>query len=192
MSAEDRRELVLEAATRAFARGGYAGTSTDAVAKEAGVSQPYVVRIFGTKLELFLLVMQRSVDRIRLAFEAVIAASPFDANSDSDWERLSLAYFELLKDRDFLHVMMHGFVASSTEEIGELSRRCMGDVFAALRATGADDDRIRDFIAYGMLLNIMALIGAPEHATGSGPLAALAACAFGGGLPQLAVARRSS
>ena len=54
MNADDRRQLVLEAATRAFARGGYAGTSTDRVAREAGVSQPYVVRIFGTKLELFL------------------------------------------------------------------------------------------------------------------------------------------
>ena len=60
MTAEDRRELVLEAATRAFAHGGYAGTSTDAVAKEAGVSQPYVVRIFGTKLELFLEVFERA------------------------------------------------------------------------------------------------------------------------------------
>ena len=59
MSAEDRRELVLEAGTRAFAHGGYHGTSTDAVAKEAGVSQPYVVRIFGTKLELFLEVFER-------------------------------------------------------------------------------------------------------------------------------------
>ena len=45
MGADERRDLVLEAATRAFARSGYAGTSTDAVAKEAGVSQPYVVRI---------------------------------------------------------------------------------------------------------------------------------------------------
>lgn len=191
MAAEDRRELVLEAATRAFARSGYAGTSTDAVAKEAGVSQPYVVRIFGTKLELFLLVLQRSVDRIRLAFEAVIAASPFDAESDSDWERLSLAYFELLKDRTFLQVMMHGFVASSTEEIGEVARRCMGDVFDALRATGADDDRIRDFIAYGMLLNIMVLIGAPEHATEPGALTALTQCSFGHGLPELVAHRRA-
>ena len=48
MPAGERRELVLQAATRAFAAGGYAGTSTDAVAKEAGVSQPYVVRMFGT------------------------------------------------------------------------------------------------------------------------------------------------
>lgn len=191
MSAEDRRELVLDAATRAFAHGGYAGTTTDMVAKQADVSQPYVVRIFGTKLELFLLVLQRSVDRIRLAFEAVIAASPFDPESESDWERLSLAYFELLKDRDFLQVMMHGFVASSTQEIGEVSRRCMADVFAALRTTGADDERIRDFIAYGMLLNIMALIAAPEHVAESGALAALTRCSFGEGLPAL-VAHRSA
>ena len=52
MSAEERRELVLTAATRAFARGGFAGTSTDTIAREAGVSQPYVVRIFGTKQDI--------------------------------------------------------------------------------------------------------------------------------------------
>ena len=68
MSADDRRELVLDAATRAFARGGYAGTSTDAVAKEAGVSQPYVVRIFGTKLDLFLEVFTHATGRIAAAF----------------------------------------------------------------------------------------------------------------------------
>ena len=68
MSAEDRRELVLDAATGAFALGGYHGTSTDAVARQAGVSQPYVVRIFGTKLELFLEVFERSMERIGRAF----------------------------------------------------------------------------------------------------------------------------
>ncbi|MCW2759669.1 MAG: hypothetical protein JWO46_3415, partial [Nocardioidaceae bacterium] len=67
MSAEDRRELVLQAAVRAFAHSGYAGTSTDAVAKEAGVSQPYVVRIFGTKLDLFLEVFDRVMARIGVA-----------------------------------------------------------------------------------------------------------------------------
>ena len=111
MSAEDRRELVLAAATRAFSRGGYAGTSTDAVAKEAGVSQPYVVRIFGTKLELFLEVFERACDRIREAFEAVLAEGPFDPDNEDDWARLGLAYTELLRDRDLLMVMMHGFAA---------------------------------------------------------------------------------
>src|SRR4051812_11529136 len=115
MSAEERRELVLAAAARAFARTGYAGTSTDAVAREAGVSQPYVVRIFGTKLELFLEVLERSVLRIRNAFEEVLAAGPFDPDSDDDWSRMGLAYSELLADRDLLQVMMHGFSAGGVD-----------------------------------------------------------------------------
>lgn len=188
MSAADRRELVLEAATRAFARGGYAGTTTDVIAREAEVSQPYVVRMFGTKLELFLLVFERSVDRIRLAFDAVIADGPFDPADDRDWERLGQAYSALLADRDFLQVMMHGFAASGVPEIGELSRRCMGGIFGSLQATGATDDQARDFVAYGMLCNVMVLIGAPEHQSGTGPAAALTAltrCAFGDALPLL-------
>src|SRR4249919_686925 len=96
MSADDRRELVLAAATRAFSRGGYAGTSTDAVAKEAGVSQPYVVRMFGTKLDLFLEVFRRSVGRIRDAFAAVLDDGPFDPTSEDDKARMGLAYTELL------------------------------------------------------------------------------------------------
>src|SRR6188508_3209673 len=111
MNAEDRRELVLQAATRAFARGGYAGTSTDAVAREAGVSQPYVVRMFGTKLELFLEVFERSVGSIRDAFRAVLDDGPFDPTSEADRERMGLAYTALLQDQDFLQVMMHGFSA---------------------------------------------------------------------------------
>src|SRR5688500_4062050 len=111
MSADDRRELILEAATKAFAEGGYHGTSTDAVAREAGVSQPYVVRTFGTKLALFLEVFRRSTDRIRLAFEEVLDERPFDPDSDDDAARLGSAYTDLLADRDLLQIMMHGYSA---------------------------------------------------------------------------------
>src|SRR4051795_3157413 len=117
MAAEDRRELVLAAATRAFAQRGYFGTSTDAVAKEAGVSQPYVVRMFGTKLDLFLEVFERSVGRIRDAFAAVLDDGPFDPTSEADKARMGLAYTELLQDHDFLQVMMHGFTAGGVDEI---------------------------------------------------------------------------
>src|SRR3954463_10842964 len=123
MSAEDRRELVLEAATRAFARGGYAGTSTDAVAREAGVSQPYVVRIFGTKLELFLAVFGRATDRIRDAFADVLDQGPFDADDETDWARMGAAYADLVADRDLLLVMMHGFPAGAKEPVGAAARR---------------------------------------------------------------------
>ena len=185
MSAEDRRELVLAAATRAFARSGYAGTSTDAIAREAGVSQPYVVRIFGTKLELFLEVFERSVRRIRTAFEDVLDAGPFDPDSEDDWARMGAAYSELLADRDFLQVMMHGFSAGGVNEIAAAARRCMGEVFATIKRTGCDDERARDFVAYGMLLNVMLSMRAPEHLAPGDPLAALTTCAFGDALQVL-------
>ncbi len=184
MSAEDRRSLVLAAATRAFSKGGYAGTSTDAVAKEAGVSQPYVVRIFGTKLELFLEVFERACGRIREAFEAVLADGPFDPDDDDDWERLGLAYTELLRDRDLLMVMMHGFAAGDIDQIASCSRQGMGRIFATITSTGCTDERASDFIAQGMLLNVMLSMRAHEHLD-QRELAPMTVCAFGDALPFL-------
>ena len=182
MNADERRGLVLDAAMRAFARTGYAGTSTDAVAKEAGVSQPYVVRIFGSKLDLFLEVFTRATARIGEAFSAVLADG-FDPTSEADRERLGLAYTELLADRDFLLVMMHGFTASGVPEIGAAARRGMGGIFEILRGGGGSDEEIRDFIAQGMLLNVMIAMQAPEHVEEGDALAALTECAFGEALP---------
>ena len=52
-TAEVRREAVLEAAAAEFSRKGLHGASTDAIAKAAGISQPYLFRLFGTKKELY-------------------------------------------------------------------------------------------------------------------------------------------
>ena len=179
LSAQARRELVLAAAMRAFARSGYAGTSTDAVAREAGVSQPYVVRIFGTKLELFLEVFTRATDRIGAAFESVLDEGPFDPDDDADWERMGVAYTTLLADRDFLLVMMHGFSAAGVPEIGASARAGMAGIFDIIKRTGCTDERARDFVAQGMLLNVMIAIRAPEHVSESGSLAQFTVCAFG-------------
>jgi AcrR family transcriptional regulator len=185
MNADERRELVLRAATRAFSRAGFHGTSTDAVAKEAGVSQPYVVRIFGTKLDLFLEVFERAAVRIRTAFEAVLDEKPFDPESDEDWSRMGQAYGELVTDRDLLQVMMHGFSAGGVPEIAAAARRCMGQVFATIQRTGWDDEEARDFIAHGMLLNVMISMRAHEHLDHGDALAALTTCAFGEALELL-------
>jgi AcrR family transcriptional regulator len=183
MSAEDRREQVLAAATGAFARTGYAGTSTDVVAREAGVSQPYVVRMFGTKRDLFLAVFERATERIRAAFQAVLddcsPEAPFDPEDEEDWGRMGAAYAELLADRDFLLVMMHGFAAGDDEAIGRSARVCMGRIYDVLRSTGGTPDRVTAFVAHGMLLNVMLSMRAPEHPEDSAALADLTGCAFG-------------
>lgn len=166
MPADERRELILDAAMRAFAAGGYAGTSTDVVAKEAGVSQPYVVRMFGTKLELFLAVFERACHRIDAAFRSVLDDGPFDPASDEDRLRLGHAYTMLLSDSDLLQVMMHGFSAGKVPEIGALGRDGMGRIFSTLKATGWDDEQIREFVAHGMLLTVLLSMGALTDADG--------------------------
>lgn len=185
MSAEDRRELVLQAAVRAFAHSGYAGTSTDAVAKEAGVSQPYVVRIFGSKLELFQAVFERVMEKIGEAFAAELASAPFDPDNEDDWARLGATYTALMLDRDLLMVMMHGILAGSTPEIGAQARACMAKVYTVLTSTGCTDERATEFIAQGMLLNAMLAMRAPEHLGDDPALTPLTLCAFGDAIEAL-------
>jgi AcrR family transcriptional regulator len=179
MPADERREQLLAAATRAFGRGGYHGTSTDAVAREAGISQPYVVRTFGTKLELFLQVFRRATDQIRFAFEEVLDEGEFDPDSEDDAARLGMAYTNLLADRDLLQIMMHGYSAGGVDEIAELSRECMAEIFRTIRRTGWDENSCRDFIAHGMLINVLLSMHAPEHHGESPELDALSECTFG-------------
>ncbi|MEK8225042.1 TetR/AcrR family transcriptional regulator [Oerskovia sp. M15] len=114
MSRDERREQILDAATAAFAAGGYAGTSTDQVARAAGVSQPYVVRMFGTKHELFAEVFDRIGRRIVAAFSAVPAGP-------AAGDELGAAYVRLLGDRNLLLVLMHGFAAARTRTSGALA-----------------------------------------------------------------------
>src|SRR6516225_11157133 len=95
MSAEERREMVLEAAVAEFALHGLAGTSTEDVARSAGISQPYLFRLFPTKKALFLALVERCYVRIEDAF--ITAAG--DKTGDAALEALRDAYERLLENR---------------------------------------------------------------------------------------------
>jgi AcrR family transcriptional regulator len=182
MRGEDRRRHILDAATRCFARTGFVGTSTDAIAKEAGVSQPYVVRMFGTKQELFLEVFEGAARRVAAAFSAVLAEG-FDPASEEDRARLGAAYTDLLADRDMMLVMLHGFAAGDSPEIGERARASMAAIYDLLRGGGLEADDVRDFIAHGMLLTVLMAMRAPDHLGSSNALEDLVRCAFGDDMP---------
>lgn len=177
MSADERLDQIVAAATRAFARDGYAGTTTDSVAKEAGISQPYVVRTFGTKLELFLEAFGACIDAVRDAFAAVTDSSDFDPADEDSWSRLGEAYDALITDRHRLMVMMHGFTASSVPQLGARARQGMAEIHATVLRTGCAPDRAREFIAHGMLLNVLVAMQAREH-DADGALATLVECSF--------------
>lgn len=65
--AEDKREILLDAAERVFARLGHAGTTMSALATEAGVTRPTVYAYFPSKEHVFAAV----TDRVRGEFLAL-------------------------------------------------------------------------------------------------------------------------
>src|SRR6266568_2641932 len=69
MSADERRESVVRAAITEFAQRGYYGTSTEAIAKRVGVSQPYLFRLFPDKKAIFAAASLRCVDDMCRVFE---------------------------------------------------------------------------------------------------------------------------
>src|SRR4051812_38861394 len=118
MKSEDRRELILAAATRVFGDHGYVGATTDQIARAAEVSQPYVVRMFGTKERLFLEVLHRALGRIFVVFRAEVARG---TGADLG-HRLGNAYADLLKDRGILLSLMNAFIMGSDPVIGPVAR----------------------------------------------------------------------
>lgn len=64
MPRAERREQILTAATRAFARTGYAATGLDEVSAEAGISKVILYRHFESKADLYKAVLTRTCDHL--------------------------------------------------------------------------------------------------------------------------------
>jgi AcrR family transcriptional regulator len=157
-SAEERRDEIIDAAFAEFAERGLYGTSTDAIAKRAGVSQPYLFRLFGTKKELFLAATHRC---FRVTLETFMRAAEGKQGEDA-FHAMGKAYIELLGDRSKLRMQMQSHVACADPEICEVVRRQFGELYAYVeRVSGADPERVRDFFAKGMLLNVITALDLP-------------------------------
>ena len=164
-TAEERREAVLEAGMSVFAERGFLGTPTTEVAKAAGISQAYLFRLFPTKTDLVLAVVQRSNDRIREAFAR--AAAQAKARGESGEEVLMAmgeAYGELLRDRDQLMLQLQAYAACNDPDIGATTRREFGRLWRDVsRNSGVDEERLQQFFAMGMLMNVMAAMDVTSH-----------------------------
>jgi AcrR family transcriptional regulator len=149
LTASQRQEQIVSAALIAFAQGGYAGTSTDQVARLSGVSQPYVIRIFGSKQELFLATVRYAGERIEAKWRAA-------ADLEPTLESLGDAYKDLLAERELLVVLLHGFAASEDPVVGDEVRACFGSLYETVRdLTGATPEEARQFFAMGMLITVL-------------------------------------
>ncbi|MER7750523.1 TetR/AcrR family transcriptional regulator [Kitasatospora sp. NPDC097643] len=167
MSAEERRESVIRAAMIEFARGGYRGTSTEAIARRVGVSQPYLFRLFPGKQAIFTAAAERCIEETWRVFDEASEGLTGEAAA----EAMSEAYMGLVEDREQLMMQMQLYVSvfasrvAGEDEIGEAARQSWERLFERVRERiGGDVNGTTEFFAYGMLINTLVALGFPrEH-----------------------------
>lgn len=178
--AAERREQILAAASMVFGERGYAAATTDQVAKAAGISQPYVVRMFGGKENLFLEVVDRALQKLLVTFRGVIAADRAAGGKGSGLgKRIGASYVELIEDRGLLLSLMQAFVSGHEPAIGAKAREGFLQIFRLLRdEAGLRDDETRDFLAQGMLLNTVIALRIPQEYADDATAKELMDCVF--------------
>jgi AcrR family transcriptional regulator len=152
-SAAERRDEIVTEAIRHFARSGYTAASTDAIARDAGISQPYLFRLFGTKRDLFLACHDRMHGRVAETFRAAAEGHPVEERMPA----MGQAYTELLADRDTLLFQMQSYAACADPDIrARVRARYVELVHLVQELTGAEPAELWSFFSAGMLLNVVA------------------------------------
>ena len=160
---EERRIEVLDAAIAEFGTYGYHGGSTERIAAAANISQPNVLRLYGTKLKLFLATLEYVHETILARWEQSLAKDP----DIKGWDALMVlgrnyAQGEHMADR--LRMLLQGAAASESHEIELCMNHGMDMLWDWVQeATGATDDEIERFWAVGMMQTMAISMNATKY-----------------------------
>jgi AcrR family transcriptional regulator len=159
MDPDERRDQVIAAALVEFAEGGLAGTSTEAIAVRAGISQPYLFKMFGTKRDLFIAASKRCFDNVAHTFtEAAEGLAGEEALN-----AMGHAYYGLIADRANLMAQLQMYAACNDPEVRECARDGFRKLYQLVeRASGAPAETLAIFFAGGMLCNVSTALGLGE------------------------------
>jgi len=164
-----RREHILDAAIRTFARRGYRETATAAIAAELEVSEPTIFRHFPTKRALYLATIDRSAEITMRRWREIAADSASHLASLLEMGRW---YFdELQRDSHHLRLRFRSYNEAHDPEVGERVRlharagfdfvRCLYEQARAAGEIAADTD-VRAhtwlFMAIGTLLDVTQIL----------------------------------
>ncbi len=159
-SAEMRREEILAVALEEFGEHGLDGTSTDTIARKAGISQPYLFRLFRTKKELYLETVRRCLGQTLELFQAAAEGK----RGEEALSAIGQAYRGLLADRTRLRGQMQAYADCDDADVREVVREGFGRLVAYVEdVSGSEPERVRDFFAFGMLLNVFASMDLLDH-----------------------------
>jgi AcrR family transcriptional regulator len=164
LPAAQRREGIVNAATRCFAERGFGGTTTARVAAEADVNEALVFRHFGTKQHLYLACVDAAWERLQARSDELCTGEP----AARHWRMPGRAFLELVRgDPHVARMWMRGLVETTgIEEVDDHLAALMsqvheyvtGSVRHSANAGGVLDGRDPDVEAWTIVA--LGLLGA--------------------------------
>ncbi len=147
---EFRRETILDAARRAFARSGYEGTSVDAIAAEASIAKGTVYLYFESKAEIYLAAIMHEAEKLQAETEKRLALVSTCRQKIEQYIRIRLEYGE--RQRDFCRIYFNQFgntthPAPVHKELRKLYRK-QADLLASVISEGIAAGEIRSIPAH--------------------------------------------
>lgn len=160
MSGTDRRGFVLDAAVAEFGEHGWHGARIEAIAGRAGISHPYLLRLFSSKRDLFIAAMDSAFARMERAFTEAVEHDDGDAIL-----ALGEAYRKLLRDEPAaLRLHMQALAVAGDREVGEAVTRRYAALLDRMRdLSGASEDRVRTCFAVGLTLTVVTVLDLPDR-----------------------------
>jgi AcrR family transcriptional regulator len=160
--ADERREQVIEAAIAEFAERGYHAASTTAIARRAGISQPYIYALFPDKRELFLAAHRHVAAHVR--DRLVAAAQDQPDEPEARLRAMGEAYLRLIGDRLEVLCQLQAYAAAGDPALREEVRTEFLATFEAVQAAaGTDRQDTAFFLAGGAFLTVAAALGVPDE-----------------------------
>jgi AcrR family transcriptional regulator len=157
---EERKEDLVIAAITEFASRGLDAGSSQAIAAAAGISQPYLFKVWKSKSLLFLASLDTVYDRIISVFEKAAEGKPPSVETLSEvgdeFESFS---------RSEMQMLLQGFAACDHPEVRALVVRRWMELIAVLeRIAGRGGDPIKHFLGVGLLMMVARTADMPESA----------------------------
>jgi len=150
MTASQRRDMALQAALIEFAAHGLDGTSAKDIAQRAGISQPYLFRLFPTKKALFLILVRRCFQQMAELF----AAAAVGQAGEEALQAMGCAFGQLCNERTLPLMQLHAYAAAATDpEIQAATRAAFQQLRNSVeQLTGLPPPRVQSWFGIGMLM----------------------------------------
>src|SRR5215472_10346705 len=108
LTAQERRDQIVDAAVDEFALGGFGGIPAAVIALRAGVSQPYLFALSGMKRNLFIAAVQRGSERMR---SLILRAAGEGGEGDDALNGVRTALLSLRRERTLPPLQLRAFAA---------------------------------------------------------------------------------